>query len=78
VASRTDPYLTFERATELAKAWGSSLVEAGDAGHLNTDAGYGPWPDGEGILSDLQAGVGNSEPQLRRRTASRILGPLRS
>jgi uncharacterized protein len=49
VASRTDPYLSFERATELAQAWGSSLVDAGDAGHLNTDAGYGPWPEGERI-----------------------------
>jgi serine hydrolase len=55
VASRTDYYLTFERATELAKAWGGSLVDAGDAGHLNTDAGYGPWPAGEHILLDLQA-----------------------
>jgi serine hydrolase len=55
VASRTDLYLTFERARELAKAWGGSLVDAGDAGHLNTDAGYGPWPAGEHILLDLQA-----------------------
>jgi predicted alpha/beta hydrolase family esterase len=54
VASRTDRYLTFERATELAKVWGGSLVDAGDAGHLNTDAGYGRWPAGEHILLDLQ------------------------
>jgi serine hydrolase len=57
VASGTDPYLTFERAIELAKAWGGSLVDAGDAGHLNTDAGYGAWPAGERILFDLQASV---------------------
>jgi predicted alpha/beta hydrolase family esterase len=55
VASRTDGYLTFERATELAKAWGGSLVDAGDAGHLNTDAGYGAWPAGERILLDFEA-----------------------
>ena len=53
VASRTDHYLSFDRATELALAWGSSLVHAGDAGHLNTDAGYGPWPAGERILMGL-------------------------
>jgi predicted alpha/beta hydrolase family esterase len=52
--------LTFERATELVKAWGGSLVDAGDAGHLNTDAGYGPWPAGENILLDLQARLMNS------------------
>jgi predicted alpha/beta hydrolase family esterase len=57
VASRTDRYLTFERATELARAWGGSLVDAGDAGHLNTDAGYGAWPAGERILMELQASV---------------------
>ena len=57
VASRTDPYLSFERAIELARAWGSSLVDAGDAGHLNTDAGYGPWPAGERILMNLAASV---------------------
>ena len=53
VASRTDQYVSFERATELAQAWGSLLVDAGDAGHLNTDAGYGPWPAGERILMNL-------------------------
>ena len=57
VASRTDPYLLFERAIELAQAWGSSLVDAGDAGHLNTDAGYGPWPAGERMLMNLAASV---------------------
>jgi predicted alpha/beta hydrolase family esterase len=57
VASRTDPYLSFERAIELAQAWGSSLVDAGYAGHLNTDAGYGPWPAGERILMNLTASV---------------------
>jgi serine hydrolase len=57
VASRTDEYLSYERATELARAWGSSLVDAGNAGHLNTDAGYGPWPAGERILMNLAASV---------------------
>jgi serine hydrolase len=57
VASRTDQWASFERAAEFARAWGSSLVDAGDAGHVNLDAGYGPWPAGEGILRDLQARV---------------------
>jgi len=53
VASRTDRSVSFARATQFAQAWGSSLVDAGDAGHLNTAAGYGPWPAGERILMDL-------------------------
>lgn len=46
VASRSDEYLAFARAQDLASAWGSDLVDAGEAGHLNTAAGYGPWPEG--------------------------------
>lgn len=46
VASSNDPYCTLERATALASGWGSTLVEAGEAGHINSASGYGPWPDG--------------------------------
>ncbi|WP_072391884.1 alpha/beta hydrolase [Hyphomicrobium sp. CS1GBMeth3] len=46
VASSNDPYCRIERATELAAAWGSTLVEAGDAGHINGASGHGPWPEG--------------------------------
>lgn len=53
VASRTDPYATFEQAREYADAWGSRLVDAGDAGHIATADGYGPWPAGEELLASL-------------------------
>lgn len=46
VASRTDPLCTYERAEAIAAGWAAPLVDAGDAGHLNTQAGYGPWPEG--------------------------------
>lgn len=52
-ASRTDPFLSWERAVSLAGAWGASLHDCGDAGHLNTAAGFGPWPDGEQLLHNL-------------------------
>lgn len=55
VASRTDPWIGVERARGLAAAWGARFVDAGDAGHLNTDAGYGPWPLGEALLAELIA-----------------------
>ena len=57
VASRDDPYATFARAEAMASAWGAELVDAGTAGHLNTAAGYGPWPAGEAILRRLLARV---------------------
>jgi predicted alpha/beta hydrolase family esterase len=53
VASRTDPNAEFERSVEYAEDWGARLVDAGDAGHLNTEAGYGPWPAGEQLLAEL-------------------------
>jgi predicted alpha/beta hydrolase family esterase len=46
VASSTDPYCSLDRATALANGWGSTLVEAGDAGHINSASGHGPWPEG--------------------------------
>jgi predicted alpha/beta hydrolase family esterase len=46
VASRNDPYCAFEVAEDIASAWGSLFIDAGEAGHINPDAGYGPWPEG--------------------------------
>lgn len=46
VASRTDPHCDYEKAEDIAYAWGSAIVDAGDAGHLNTESGHGPWPEG--------------------------------
>jgi predicted alpha/beta hydrolase family esterase len=53
VASRTDPYTTFEQFEQYAEDWGSELVDAGDAGHLGTASGYGPWPAGERLVETL-------------------------
>ena len=50
VASRNDPYCRFERAEQLARDWGSRLVDAGARGHLNADSGLGDWPEGHALL----------------------------
>ncbi|HEV8392553.1 MAG TPA: alpha/beta hydrolase [Dongiaceae bacterium] len=54
VASRDDPYVAFNRATAMAKAWGAELVDIGNAGHINSASGYGDWPMGEQLLARLQ------------------------
>ncbi|SFJ27775.1 hypothetical protein SAMN05216304_106105 [Bosea sp. OK403] len=46
IASATDPYCSLDEAKALAEAWGATFVDAGDSGHLNSDSGHGPWPDG--------------------------------
>lgn len=59
VASRADPYCAYARAEDFAFAWGSALLDAGEAGHINTASGYGPWPEGlmrfAGFLKTLVA-----------------------
>jgi len=54
VASRDDPYITIERAREYAAAWGSELVDVGDAGHINAASGLGTWAVGYGLLQRLR------------------------
>ncbi|MEZ5840588.1 MAG: alpha/beta hydrolase [Hyphomicrobiales bacterium] len=55
VASRNDPYCTFSRAEDFGYAWGSLFIDAGDAGHINSDAGFGPWPEGSLVFARLLA-----------------------
>lgn len=44
IGSRNDPWLDFAKATTFAQAWQLEIIDAGSAGHINPDAGYGPWP----------------------------------
>ena len=52
-ASRNDPLASYERVTELARDWGSRLVDLGAVGHLNPASGYGPWPRAEEFIAEL-------------------------
>lgn len=44
VVSDTDPWMRAAKARGWAQRWGSHVVGLGDAGHVNTEAGFGPWP----------------------------------
>jgi uncharacterized protein len=46
VASNSDPYCTLERAEAFAQAWKADFEIVTGGGHINGDAGFGPWPDG--------------------------------
>ncbi|WP_158813946.1 alpha/beta hydrolase [Methylocapsa sp. S129] len=46
IASRNDPHGAYSFAETKASQWGSRLVAAGEAGHINADSGHGPWPEG--------------------------------
>jgi predicted alpha/beta hydrolase family esterase len=52
-ASSNDPLTRLDRARELARCWGSRLVELGAVGHLNPNSGFGEWPRAEELIREL-------------------------
>lgn len=58
VVANNDLYCSFARAEHLAGKWGSKLTDAGEAGHINTASGHGPWPDGLLQFGQFLRGLG--------------------
>lgn len=52
-ASTNDPLGNFERVEELARDWGSRVVNVGAVGHLNPAAGFGEWPQAESLIREF-------------------------
>lgn len=44
IGSENDPWMPLERAHQWATQWGAGFQNLGQAGHVNTESGYGPWP----------------------------------
>lgn len=55
VASTNDPFMEIERARALATTWGADFVNAGAVGHINVEAGFGPWTEGVRMVGALIA-----------------------
>lgn len=70
VASEDDPYVTVARAKSFAAAWQAGFASVGPCGHINTDTGYGPWPQGLLLLKELVETVHRRVP-LRQPYDSR-------
>lgn len=56
VASRSDPLAEFDRVADMAHDWGAQLHDAGEVGHLNPPAGFGPWLDGHELIKQRPSG----------------------
>jgi Predicted esterase of the alpha/beta hydrolase fold len=65
LASENDPWLSFPNAEAMAEGWGSHFVNLGEAGHVNTDSGYGPWP---ALLQQLERTIQEGSQALRKWT----------
>lgn len=64
VASRDDPWMGFHTAQALARRWGSTLVDVGEAGHINADSHLGAWDFGREQLALLMEEAGYASAGL--------------
>lgn len=55
VVSDDDPYVSLERATVFATAWGAELELVPGARHINVASGHGAWPEGLALLRQVVA-----------------------
>ncbi|MBL0668039.1 alpha/beta hydrolase [Aeromonas jandaei] len=53
VASRNDPWMSFDRAEYWSRQWQVPLFDAGNAGHINAQSGHGDWHQGLELLGSL-------------------------
>ena len=58
VASTSDRFCSHEVAGDMANAWGSLFMDAGESGHLNSDSGHGPWPEGLMVFAEFMKRLG--------------------
>lgn len=55
IASTSDPYCTIGRAEKIADYWGSTFINVGDKGHINSASRLGSWPYGLKLLQQLES-----------------------
>jgi len=65
VASRNDPFVTFERAKALAGVLGAAVADVGHAGHINIESVHGPWIEGLAYLRELNSARRDTAVELR-------------
>lgn len=53
IASRNDPFGSYEHAEDVTSSWGAMLLDAGEAGHINAESGHGPWPEGTMVFAEF-------------------------
>lgn len=59
--SINDYCMPFKRSAWWSKIWGARLVSLGNAGHVNAESGFGPWPEGLALYNDVVKAA-KSEP----------------
>lgn len=62
IASRTDPWLSYDAAEWWSTRWGAKLIDLGDAGHINVASGFGAWPQVISELNILKHRIQRAQP----------------
>ena len=72
VGSTNDHWMTLERAAYWADLWGADFVNLGEAGHINVESGFGPWPEGLSLYGRLRRSteLRSAARQVRGATGS--------
>lgn len=70
VASRNDPYMSFDASRRFASLWGSDLVDLGACGHINIASGHGRWPLGYHLLNSVKTREIDRRHQMQRRATA--------
>jgi len=55
IASDNDPWMQASKASLWGECWGSRTLTLKSAGHINTESGFGPWPDGLKLFKHFQS-----------------------
>lgn len=73
VASRNDPWMSFNQSAAHARAWQAELIDLGFAGHVNVASGYGPWPAALALRDALAQRTLRQAPQSVRTAEKRAI-----
>jgi predicted alpha/beta hydrolase family esterase len=74
ISSSNDPWMSADAGQAWAARWQLAWRNIGPVGHINTDSGHGPWPQGLLLLQQLRRGgdgAQTSPPPGPARTAGR-------
>jgi uncharacterized protein len=66
IASTNDPFMSCNRAFELARAWKAQFIDAGAKGHINVASGFGRWRAVEDTVRSLAIGADISDSRVER------------
>jgi predicted alpha/beta hydrolase family esterase len=50
ISSETDPWMSGAESRRWAGLWGARFTSLGDAGHINAEAGFGPFPQAKAAV----------------------------